>query len=148
MKGYQPNLPEIPAPSFSLSHKAGHILFLFCLRFSPEQTSFCAAESLPLPYMDIGMILSVFRDVLKLAPACQPCPRVLSASSCCYPLSCSWLQLQHEVLCLSQVIQVYPPPSLKMQMQKYLLNFSVIINNFALLLQQWAHANDKNLITL
>lgn len=35
-----------------------------------------------------------------------------------------------------------------MQMQKYLLNFSVIINNFALFLQQWAHANDKNLITL
>lgn len=32
--------------------------------------------------------------------------------------------------------------------QKYLLSFSVIINNFALLLQQWAYANDKILITL
>lgn len=32
--------------------------------------------------------------------------------------------------------------------QKHLLNFSLIINNFTLLLQQWAYANDKNLITL
>lgn len=40
--------------------------------------SFCRAESFCLTYMDIGMMLPTFRDVLKLVPGHQTCPRVFS----------------------------------------------------------------------